>query len=357
MLPPDWLELTLWSAVERGASDIHVEPFADHVRVRLRVDGFLLETQRLDVADAALIATRIKVAAQLDIAERHVPQDGRLTWQFGQAFVDFRVSVLPTLHGEKAVLRLQDRLASSLDLPAIGLEPEQELLLRRHLDMPHGLILVTGPTGSGKTVTLYAGLQYLNRIYRNVSTVEDPIELAIEGINQVAMNPRRGLNFATVMKGFLRQDPDVLMVGEIRDPETADIAVKAAQTGHLVLSTLHTNDAPQAVQRLASLGVPLHDLADSLSLVVAQRLVRRLHNCGGGCRQCNQGFRGRAGIFELLPLAAADRPALQAQQFSLAALREHMRRCGQPSLKESGDTKVAQGITVSAEVIRVCLEN
>ena len=357
MIPADWLELTLWSAVERGASDIHVEPYADHVRVRLRVDGFLLELQRLEADDAASIATRIKVAAQLDIAERHLPQDGRLVWQFGQSHIDFRVSIMPTLHGEKAVLRMQDRVASDIGMDRLGLSPDQLSLFRHHLDLPHGLILVTGPTGSGKTVTLYAALQYLNRVHRNVSTVEDPIELAIEGITQVAMNTRRGLTFTKVLRGFLRQDPDVLMVGEIRDPETAEIAVKAAQTGHLVLSTLHTNDSVQAVQRLASLGIAPHDIGASLSLVIAQRLVRKLHGCNGGCRECHQGFRGRAGLFEMLPFTARSRADLQAHHFSTGSLRQYMTEQNLETLADAGQRLARNGITTHAEVLRVCMEN
>lgn len=351
MLPSDWLELTLWSALERGASDIHIEPFASVVRVRFRVDGFLMVHQELPIEDAGVITSQIKVAAQLDIAERRIPQDGRLAMRLGATPVDFRVSTLPTLFGEKIVLRLQDRHSVELSLDQLGFLGDQLSVFRKHLDQPHGLILVTGPTGSGKTVTLYAALQYLNQVHRNVSSVEDPVELAIDGVNQVAMNAKRGLTFATAMRSFLRQDPDVLMLGEIRDAESADIAVKAAQTGHLVLSTLHTNDAAQAIARLINLGVAPHDLAASLSLVIAQRLVRKRHPCGGGCRECHQGFRGREGIYELLAFDAGLRACRSVEELSARVAAAPMTR-----LLDAGMAKVSEGITTREEVQRVCME-
>ena len=351
MLPADWLELTLWNAMERRASDIHIEPFASMVRVRFRVDGFLVVHQELPIEDAGVITSQIKVAAQLDIAERRVPQDGRLALRLGATPVDFRVSTLPTLFGEKIVLRLQDRHSIALSLDQLGFLDEQLVQFRRHLDQPHGLVLVTGPTGSGKTVTLYAALQYLNQVHRNVSSVEDPIELAIDGVNQVAMNAKRGLTFATAMRSFLRQDPDVLMLGEIRDAESADIAVKAAQTGHLVLSTLHTNDAAQTVTRLMNLGVAPHDLADSLSMVIAQRLVRKRHTCVGGCKDCHQGFLGREGIYEVLAFDAALRASGSATELSTLVQSISMTR-----LMDAGMAKVEAGITTREEVRRVCME-
>ena len=356
MLPADWLELTLWTALERGASDIHIEPFASVVRVRFRIDGFLMVHQELPIEDAGVVTSQIKVAAQLDIAEKRIPQDGRLAWKLGGSMVDFRVSTLPTLFGEKIVLRLQDRLSVELALDQLGFLDSQLALFRKHLDQPHGLILVTGPTGSGKTVTLYAALQYLNQVHRNVSSVEDPVELAIDGVNQVAMNTKRGLTFATAMRSFLRQDPDVLMLGEIRDAESADIAVKAAQTGHLVLSTLHTNDASQAIQRLVNLGVPTHDLAASLSLVIAQRLVRKRHTCSGGCRECHQGFRGREGIYEMLSFDTSMRASLSQEGLSADVINAQMSEREVPRLLDAGLRKVASGITTREEVQRVCVE-
>ena len=356
MLPSDWLELTLWTALERGASDIHIEPFASVLRVRFRIDGFLMVHQELSIEDTGVVTSQIKVASQLDIAEKRIPQDGRLAWKIGASIVDFRVSTLPTLFGQKIILRLQDRLSVELSLDQLGFLDSQLALFRKHLDQPHGLILVTGPTGSGKTVTLYAALQYLNQVHRNVSSVEDPIELAIDGVNQVAMNAKRGLTFATAMRSFLRQDPDVLMLGEIRDAESADIAVKAAQTGHLVLSTLHTNDSAQAIQRLVNLGVPHHDLAASLSLVIAQRLVRKRHSCVSGCRECHHGFRGREAIYEMLSFDPSLRASLSRTAFSVESIESEMSSRDVPRLLDAGMRKVNAGITTREEVQRVCVE-
>lgn len=338
----------LYQAIEDDASDIHIEPFEDFCRIRFRQDGILHEVATPPIAMAARIAARLKVMARLDIAERRLPQDGRLRLQdeLGQN-VDFRVSSCPTLYGEKLVLRLLSTADNAPALDSLGFEPEQLLDYLAAIDRPHGMILVTGPTGSGKTVTLYSGLRRLNTSERNVLTVEDPVEINLPGVNQVGINPRAGLDFPRTLRAFLRQDPDVIMVGEIRDRETADIAIKAAQTGHLVLSTLHTNDAPSAITRLLNMGVEPWNIVASVNLIVAQRLVRRLcPDCGPdhtGCPHCTAGYRGRIGIYQLLPLDAKACDAILA---------------GTPpapsgDLRSAGEAKVAQGLTSLAEVRRV----
>ncbi|MDX1500565.1 MAG: type IV-A pilus assembly ATPase PilB, partial [Woeseiaceae bacterium] len=324
----------LLGAIQRGASDIHFEPYEKFFRVRTRLDGVLSEVAQPPVALATKVCARLKVMSRMDIAERRVPQDGRIKMRISKSrAIDFRVNTCPTLFGEKIVLRILDPSSAKLGIDALGYEDKQKQLYQKHLAKPYGMILVTGPTGSGKTVSLYTGLNILNTEDRNISTAEDPAEINLPGINQVNVNPKVGLTFASALKAFLRQDPDVIMVGEVRDLETAEIAIKAAQTGHLVLSTLHTNDAPRTLTRLVDMGVKPYAIATSVSLIIAQRLARRL--CGHckapmdipdedllregftdedisegltiyeakGCEQCNDGYKGRVGIYQVMPVS------------------------------------------------------
>jgi type IV pilus assembly protein PilB len=357
----------LREAAARGASDIHVEPFEHEWRVRLRVDGALhvLRHPPLHLRDA--FVTRIKVLARMDIAERRVPQDGRLRLALpgGQAG-DYRVNSLPTLFGEKLVLRRLDSLPPDLSLGALGLDAGQSRIVETAIRAPHGLVLVTGPTGSGKTLSLYCFLQMLNAEARNVCSVEDPAEIQLAGINQVSVREKAGLNFAVALRAFMRQDPDVIMVGEIRDAETADVAVKAAQTGHLVLSTLHTNDAPAAIARLIDIGIAPYNLASALRLVTAQRLVRKLcETCrttsalalddgfrpfeARGCAACHGiGYRGRVGVHQLMPVSDAMRELIVAR----AATHEVARLAqneGMPTLRDTAFARVREGVTSVAE--------
>ncbi|MBS0226281.1 MAG: type IV-A pilus assembly ATPase PilB, partial [Proteobacteria bacterium] len=323
----------LLDAVRRGASDIHFEPFESEYRIRMRVDGLLRIMTRVPVKMKDRVAARIKVMAQLDIAEKRIPQDGRIKLNVSRTKqMDFRVSTLPTLFGEKIVLRLLDGSAAKLGIDKLGYEDDQRKLFEDAIQKPYGMVLVTGPTGSGKTVSLYTALNLLNDESRNISTVEDPVEIRVGGINQVQQNQKRGMTFAAALRSFLRQDPDVIMVGEIRDLETAEIAVKAAQTGHMVLSTLHTNDAPQTISRLMNMGIAPYNITSSVTLVIAQRLARRLHDCkrpmqqippeallaegftqeevdagitlyeAVGCPDCTEGYKGRTGIYQVMPM-------------------------------------------------------
>ena len=355
-------------AIREQASDIHLEPFEAHCRVRFRRDGLLQEVAHPPVDMADRLVARLKVMARMDIAERRLPQDGRLRMETdeGEA-VDFRVSTVPTLFGEKLVLRLLDSATAALGLEALGLEADQLAAFRTAIDRPHGMILVTGPTGSGKTVTLYSALQQLNRSSRNILTVEDPVEIKLPGINQISVNSRIGLDFPETLRAFLRQDPDIMMVGEIRDRETAEIAIKAAQTGHLVLSTLHTNDAPGAITRLVNMGIPRWNIAASVILVSAQRLVRRLcPHCrrparvppdgqffeAAGCSRCLNGYRGRLGIHEVMPMTDAiiTRILQNDRDTTLAA---DLRATGLHGLRDAGLAKAAQGLTSLGEIDRV----
>ena len=323
-------------AIRRGASDIHFEPYEKIYRIRLRMDGVLKEIAQPPVQLAGKLAARLKVMSRLDIAERRVPQDGRIKLKISKnRGIDFRVSSCPTLFGEKIVMRILDPSSAQLGIDALGYEPQQKELYMKYLAKPQGMILVTGPTGSGKTVSLYTGLNILNKEDTNISTAEDPAEINLPGVNQVNVNPKVGLTFAAAMKAFLRQDPDVIMVGEIRDLETAEIAIKAAQTGHLVLSTLHTNDAPQTLTRMVDMGVKPYAIATSVSLIIAQRLARRLcTHCKQpldlpreallkegylesdvaaglrlygpkGCERCTDGYKGRVGIYQVMPITEA----------------------------------------------------
>ena len=326
----------LLDAIKRGASDIHFEPYEKYFRVRTRLDGVLSEVAQPPVVLANKVCARLKVMSRMDIAERRVPQDGRIKMRLSKnRAIDFRVNTCPTLFGEKIVLRILDPSSAKLGIEMLGYEDHQRALYEKHLAKPYGMILVTGPTGSGKTVSLYTGLNILNTEDRNISTAEDPAEINLPGINQVNVNPKVGLTFASSLKAFLRQDPDVIMVGEIRDLETAEIAIKAAQTGHLVLSTLHTNDAPKTLTRMVDMGVMPYAIATSVSLIIAQRLARRLcDNCKEvadiprealekegftaeeldagitifapkGCKQCNGGYKGRVGIFQVMEVSEA----------------------------------------------------
>jgi type IV pilus assembly protein PilB len=324
-------------AIRKAASDIHFEPYEKYYRIRLRIDGVLREIAQPPVQLATKLAARLKVMSRLDIAERRVPQDGRIKMRLSKnRSIDFRVSSCPTLFGEKIVLRILDASTAMMGIDALGYEPFQKALYMKTLARPQGMILVTGPTGSGKTVSLYTGLSILNVEDTNISTAEDPAEIVLPGVNQVNVNPKVGLTFASALRAFLRQDPDVIMVGEVRDLETAEIAIKAAQTGHLVLSTLHTNDAPQTLTRLVDMGVKPYAIATSVSLIIAQRLSRRLcSNCKVpltlpaeallkegftenqiaspdfkvhkpvGCSQCTDGYKGRVGLYEVLPVTEA----------------------------------------------------
>ncbi|QGM22136.1 type IV-A pilus assembly ATPase PilB [Spiribacter sp. 2438] len=330
-------------AVREGASDIHIEPFEHSCRIRFRQDGQLHEVATPNAAMASRLSSRLKVMARLDIAEKRLPQDGRLRLATsGNGPVDFRLSVCPTLHGEKLVLRLLNSATGQLAITDIGLSQAQLHQYRRALHAAHGMILVTGPTGSGKTVTLYSGLRELNDPTRNILSVEDPVEINLPGVNQVSINPRIGLDFAQVLRSFLRQDPDIIMVGEIRDRETAEIAIKAAQTGHLVLSTLHTNDAAGAVTRLINMGIPPWSIAASINLIIAQRLVRR---CG------DQGGSGRIGIHECLPVDGDIATAINDGE-TATAINRLARARGLPDLRQSAQEKVRQGLVSATEVER-----
>lgn len=372
----------LRAAHERDASDIHVEPCESGWRVRLRIDGVLHEFARPPTHLRDACVTRIKVLARMDIAERRVPQDGRLRLPLAPGRAgDYRVSSLPTLHGEKLVLRRLETLPADLSLAALGFDAAQARGVEAAIGAPHGLILVTGPTGSGKTLSLYCFLQMLNDVSRNVCTVEDPAEIELDGINQVGVREKAGLTFAVALRAFLRQDPDVIMVGEIRDAQTADVALKAAQTGHLVLSTLHTNDAPAAVARLLDIGVAPYNLAAALRLVTAQRLVRRLcpacrapsdaspatlraagfdaasidagwrPYAANGCAACHGiGYRGRIGIHQVMPLSAELRN-LTVARASSAELARQARAEGMASLRDAALARVRDGTTSLSEAL------
>jgi type IV pilus assembly protein PilB len=376
----------LLDAIKRGASDIHFEPYEKIFRVRTRLDGVLSEVAKPPVVLANKVCARLKVMSRMDIAERRVPQDGRIKMRLSKnRAIDFRVNTCPTLFGEKIVLRILDPSSAKLGIDVLGYDETQKNLYLKHLAKPYGMILVTGPTGSGKTVSLYTGLNILNTEDRNISTAEDPAEINLPGINQVNVNPKVGLTFASALKAFLRQDPDVIMVGEIRDLETAEIAIKAAQTGHLVLSTLHTNDAPKTLTRMVDMGVKPYAIATSISLIIAQRLARRLcDNCkevkdiprealekegftaeeiekgltifaAKGCKSCNDGYKGRVGIFQVMEVSETMGRIIMeggnAMQIADQAAQE-----GVVDLRQAGLNKVKDGVTSLDEVNRVTIE-
>jgi type IV pilus assembly protein PilB len=375
----------LLDSIKKGVSDIHLEPYEKNFRIRFRADGMLYEVASPPSNIANRIISRIKVMAKLDIAERRVPQDGRIKMSLSKhRAIDFRVSTCPTLFGEKVVLRILDPSSAQIGIEKLGFEPEQEKLFLEAINKPYGMVLVTGPTGSGKTVTLYTGLNLLNSIERNISTAEDPVEITVEGINQVNMNVKAGLTFASALRAFLRQDPDIIMVGEIRDLETAEIAVKAAQTGHLVLSTLHTNDAPQTLNRLMQMGIAPFNIVSAVLLIMAQRLARRLcEHCkipadfpdkvllsAGfkadelknikifspvGCDYCTNGYKGRVGIYQVMTLSERMR-SLILEGGNAMQLAEQAKTEGINDLRQSGLNKVRQGITSLEEIDRVTKE-
>ncbi len=345
-------------AIVKKASDIHFEPFEDHYKIRLRLDGILTTISHLSINLISMITTRIKILSSLDIAERRIPQDGRFQYQFSQSRrVDFRVSTCPTLHGEKIVLRLLESNKELLTINSLGMSTQQAELYHHALNRPQGLILVTGPTGSGKTMTLYSGLSQINTEEKNICTIEDPIEIQLSGVNQVPVNLKTGLTFPTALKAFLRQDPDVIMVGEIRDRETAEIAINASLTGHLVLSTLHTNSAAESLVRLSNMGVPSYNITSSITLIIAQRLVRclcsicksKIQNLqfyeasDGNCQHCHLGYLGRIGLFEVMPIS----PHLKG----MISNKESVSKI--PGLRQAGLEYVRSGITSLSELNRV----
>lgn len=378
-----FINKVLLDAIKRGASDIHFEPYEDEYRVRFRMDGLLKTMAKAPQKLHARMAARLKVMSSLDIAERRLPQDGRIKLNLSKnKQMDFRVSTCPTLFGEKVVLRILDGGAAKLGIDKLGYEDAQRDLYLKALENPYGMILVTGPTGSGKTVSLYTGLNILNTDERNISTAEDPVEIRVPGINQVQMNPKKGMTFAAALRSFLRQDPDVVMVGEIRDLETAEIAIKAAQTGHMVLSTLHTNDAPQTVARLMNMGIASYNITSSVTLIIAQRLARRLCTAckksvplppktlldagftqaeldagltvyePNGCPECNEGYKGRVGIYQVMPMTEAIQRVIldggNAMEIAEVAKKE-----GIPDLRQSALKKVKDGMTSLTEADRV----
>jgi type IV pilus assembly protein PilB len=378
------VNLILTDAVKKSASDIHIEPYEKHFRVRYRIDGVLYEVMKPPMKLKNAITSRVKIMSELDIAERRLPQDGRIKLKMGRGReMDFRVSVLPTLFGEKIVLRLLDKSNLQLDMTKLGFESAQLQVFQESIYQPYGMVLVTGPTGSGKTTTLYSALSELNKTSENLSTAEDPVEFNLAGINQVQMHDEIGLNFAAALRSFLRQDPDIIMVGEIRDFETAEIAVKAALTGHMVLSTLHTNDAPSTVNRLLNMGIEPFLVSSSVNCIVAQRLARRVcEECketdpdvdtdalieagmdpaiardvvpvkGRGCRLCSEtGFKGRVAIYEVMELRE-ELKEFVLNGASALELKREASRLGMKTLRQSALSKLQEGITTLSEVFRV----
>ncbi|MCL6240285.1 type IV-A pilus assembly ATPase PilB [Acinetobacter amyesii] len=382
-----YINKLLVDAIRMGASDLHFEPYEKTYRVRYRVDGVLRTITNPPLQLATRLASRLKVMSQMDISEKRIPQDGRIKLKLSKnKAIDFRVNSLPTLFGEKLVLRILDPSSAMLGIDALGYEPDQKELFMQALEKPQGMLLITGPTGSGKTVSLYTGLNILNREDTNISTAEDPVEINLEGINQVNVNNKVGLTFSAALKSFLRQDPDIVMVGEIRDLETAEIAIKAAQTGHMVMSTLHTNSAPETLTRLRNMGVPSFNIATSINLVIAQRLARRLcSQCKEtvdvpkqsllelgfteddlntpefqiyqpvGCAECREGYKGRVGIYEVMKVTPEISRIIMEDGNALQ-IAEASNQAGFNNLRRSGLIKVMQGVTSLQEVNRVTSE-
>ncbi|WP_313043580.1 type IV-A pilus assembly ATPase PilB [Acinetobacter sp.] len=382
-----YINKLLVDAIRMGASDLHFEPYEKSYRVRYRVDGVLRTITNPPLQLATRLASRLKVMSQMDISEKRIPQDGRIKLKLSKnKAIDFRVNSLPTLFGEKLVLRILDPSSAMLGIDALGYEADQKELFMQALEKPQGMLLITGPTGSGKTVSLYTGLNILNREDTNISTAEDPVEINLEGINQVNVNNKVGLTFSAALKSFLRQDPDIVMVGEIRDLETAEIAIKAAQTGHMVMSTLHTNSAPETLTRLRNMGVPSFNIATSVNLVIAQRLARRLcSQCKKtvevpkqsllelgfteddlntpefqiyqpvGCAECREGYKGRVGIYEVMKVTPEISRIIMEDGNALQ-IAEASNQAGFNNLRRSGLIKVMQGVTSLQEVNRVTSE-
>lgn len=380
-----FLQKMLIDAINMRASDLHFEPYEYHYRVRFRIDGELREITQPPIAIKDKLSSRIKVISRMDIAEKRVPQDGRMKLKFGSKAIDFRVSTLPTLFGEKVVIRILDSASAKLGIEALGYEKIEKDRLMHAIQRPYGMVLVTGPTGSGKTVSLYTCLNILNQPGVNIATVEDPAEINLPGINQVNVNDKAGLSFAAALKSFLRQDPDIIMVGEIRDLETADIAIKAAQTGHMVMSTLHTNDGPTTLTRLMNMGVAPFNIASSVLLITAQRLGRRLcENCkkpadypreallkagfqpedldgnwkpyrAVGCSACNNGYKGRVGLYQVMPITEAIQRIILSSGTALDIAKQALVE-GVRDLRQSGLIKVRAGVTTLEEVITVTNE-
>jgi type IV pilus assembly protein PilB len=342
----------LTEAIRMNASDIHFEPYENCFRIRIRVDGILHSLTELPLTVAPQILARLKILGKLDIAERRLPQDGRFSFDMNSQMKDCRISTCPVLHGEKIVVRLLDGNKNTLDIDELGLEEKQKTLFMTHIKKPQGMILVTGPTGSGKTFTLYTALNILNAMEKNISTVEDPVEIQLSGINQVNVNSKINLTFSAALRSFLRQDPDIIMVGEIRDTETAEIAIKAAQTGHLVFSTLHTNSAVETLVRLINMGMTAYNIAHSVSLIVAQRLLRKSCECEMGCKNCVKGYRGRIGVFECLPVTEDISKAMLSGK-TVHEITNIAKQTGMVTLYEAALNKVASGITNLSEVQRV----
>lgn len=377
-----YINKILMDAIRKGASDLHFEPYEKSYRIRFRIDGILHEVASPPQMLSSRISARVKVMSRLDIAEKRKPQDGRIKLKItAKKSIDFRVSTLPTLWGEKIVMRILDSSSAMLGIDVLGYEPAQKAMYLDALSQPQGMILVTGPTGSGKTVSLYTGLNILNKAEVNISTAEDPVEINLVGVNQVQINPKADMTFANALRAFLRQDPDIVMVGEIRDLETAEIAIKAAQTGHLVLSTLHTNSAPETLTRLLNMGVPAYNVASSISLIIAQRLARRLcNNCktpetlpieelksqgfsdqqignitlfkAVGCEHCTEGYKGRVGIYKVMRITSEISQIIMSGGNSLDIAKASL-ASGFNSLRLSGLEKAASGVTSLAEINRV----
>lgn len=381
-----FIQRILLEAITQGASDIHFEPYENNYRIRYRQDGLLITVANPPTALSTSIAVRLKVLANLDIAEQRLPQDGRFGMQASTTqTIYFRVSTCPTVHGEKIVLRILDTKLAKPDIDTLGFNQQQKAQFLHAVTRPQGMVLVTGPTGSGKSMTLYSAITLLNTGEKNISTIEDPVEISIQGINQININPKAGLEFAKSLRALLRQDPDVIMLGEIRDLETAEIAIKAAQTGHMVLATLHTNSATETLTRLLNMGIPAFNIASSVTLIIAQRLVRRLCNAcktirqdesslqiflhevseanlrirstyqAQGCNQCTNGYRGRIALFEIMPVSKNMADIIMSGDSSLNLLK-HAKTEGMLTLLQAGLEKVMMGLTSIEEIIRVVVE-
>jgi len=341
-------------AIKQNASDIHFEPYSDEMRVRVRVDGLLYTVENISKKLTSAIIARLKVMAKLDIAEKRLPQDGQFSFRYDNVNMDLRINTCPFIHGEKAAIRLLESASNLICVNNLGMSKIQLKHFKNSINKTQGLILVTGPTGSGKTITLYSALNQLNQEYKNISSVEDPVEIQLDGINQIQVNPSIGLDFSKALRAFLRQDPDIIMVGEIRDKETAEIAIRASQTGHLVLSTLHTNSGVETITRLMNMGVKHYNLASSIELIVAQRLARKIctYCMGNSCQQCKNGYKGRIGIFEVLPVNGQIKNLI-LNHANTNELIEQAKKEKITMLDEAGLDLVKRNVTDEKEILRV----